>query len=156
VILAAAVILVVGLWLLLRVPRPFDGQTLALDDRELYSARYGLVGRPDRLFRDGEYVIPEEWKSSTRVYDSHRAQLGVYLILVEVECGVRPPYGLIRTGDGETVRVENTDEIRAWVLGVAERIREAKREIARPIPVRQPAAKCRVCGMRGHCGQRAG
>jgi hypothetical protein len=68
-------------------------------------------------------VIPEEWKSSLRVYDSHRAQLGVYLILVEEETGVRPPYGLIRTGDGEYVRIENDQALCDWVLGIAERIR---------------------------------
>jgi len=32
----------------------------------------------------------------------------------------------------------------------------ARRRIQEPIPVRQPAAKCRACGMREECGQRAG
>jgi CRISPR-associated exonuclease Cas4 len=43
-----------------------DAPTLDLDTRVLYSATYGLSGRPDRLVRDGEFIIPEEWKSSLR------------------------------------------------------------------------------------------
>ena len=54
------------------------GRTTELDNRTLYSARYGLAGRPDRII---EGNIPEEWKGSKRVYDSHRAQLGCYFIL---------------------------------------------------------------------------
>jgi len=40
-----------------------DTPTLDLDSRVLHSARYGLSGRPDRLVREGRYVIPEEWNS---------------------------------------------------------------------------------------------
>ncbi len=100
--------------------------------------------------------IPEEWKSGSRVCDSHRAQVGAYLILVEEETGVRPPYGVIVLGSGERVTVKNTPELREWVLGVAEQIRAARRELGREIPVRQTAAKCLACGMREGCGQRAG
>jgi CRISPR-associated exonuclease Cas4 len=130
-----------------------QGRTTSLDDRTLYSVRYGLAGRPDRII-DG--VIPEEWKSGNRVYDSHRAQLGCYLILIEEETGIRPTHGFISLGSGQRVRVENTPELREWVLEIAERIRAARRELDREIPVRQPAAKCRKCGMREGCGQRAG
>jgi CRISPR-associated exonuclease Cas4 len=133
-----------------------DATTLDLDTRVLYSARYDLAGRPDRLFRDCGFVIPEEWKSSLQVYDSHRAQLGCYFILVEEEFGVRLPYGVIVTGDHQRHEVENTDQLRAWVLELAERIRTARRELNREIPVRQPTTKCRACGMREGCGQWAG
>jgi CRISPR-associated exonuclease Cas4 len=75
-----------------------DAPTLALDDRALYSARLGLAGRPDRILAGG---IPEEWKSARRVHDSHRAQLGAYLLLIEEETGVRPPHGFIVLGDGQ-------------------------------------------------------
>ena len=130
-----------------------EGRTTALDNRALYSARYGLAGRPDRIIDD---VTPEEWKSSQRVYDSHRAQLGTYFILVEEETGFRPTNGFISLKGGERVRVENTPELREWVLGVAEQIRAARRELEREIPVRQPPGKCRGCGMREGCGQKSG
>jgi CRISPR-associated exonuclease Cas4 len=133
-----------------------QGRTLDLDGKTLYSARYGLAGRADRVFDDGGMPIPEEWKSARRVYDSHRAQMGVYFILLEEEIGIRPLYGVIVTGDGTREIVPNTDELRAWVLDAAERIRAARRGLAEIIQVSQPAAKCRGCGVRASCGQRAG
>jgi CRISPR-associated exonuclease Cas4 len=121
----------------------------------LYSPVFGLSGRPDRLVRDGQFVIPEKWKSSLRVHDSHRAQLAVYFILVGQAYGIRPTHGFIVTGQGERHRVEITPELHAWMLDGAERIRAARWELGREISVRQPAAKCRACGMRGWCGARS-
>jgi hypothetical protein len=40
------------------------GQTLALDDATLYSARYGIAGRPNRIARFGRSMIPVGWKSA--------------------------------------------------------------------------------------------
>src|SRR4051812_17800684 len=98
-----AVLLAIGILLMLAGRRMRNnrglgqGRTLALDNRTLYSRRLGLAGRPDRII---EGNIPEEWKSSKRVYDSHKAQMGVYFILIEDKTGVRPPHGYIVTGDG--------------------------------------------------------
>jgi hypothetical protein len=64
-----------------------QGWTTSLDNRTLYSLRFGLSGRPDRII---DVVIPEEWKSGNRVYDSHRARLWCNFILIEEETGVRP------------------------------------------------------------------
>ncbi len=130
-----------------------EGRTLELDDRTLHSRRLGLAGRPDRII---EGNIPEEWKSSRRVYDSHKAQLAVYFILIEEETGIAPPHGFIVTGDGRREKIENTPELRAWVLDVAEQIRAARRQVAEVIQVNPRPGQCRGCGMREHCGQRAG
>ena len=130
-----------------------QGRTLDLDTRTLYSARLGLAGRPDRIIEGG---IPEEWKSARRVYDSHRAQMGVYFLLIEEATGIRPPHGFIVTGDGERVKIENTEKLRARVLDVADQIRTARRQVAEPIRVNPRPAQCRSCGMREHCGQRRG
>ena len=73
--------------------------------------------------------------------------------MIEEETGIRPPYGWIVLGDRRRERVDNTAELREWVLDVAEQIRAARRRIQEPIPVRQPAAKCRACGMRDGCRQ---
>ena len=108
-----------------------DATTLDLDDRGLDSWRLGLAGRPDRIV---EGHIPEEWKSSLRVYDSHRAQLAVYFLLIEEETGVRPTYGFISLKNGTRKRIENTPELREWVLEVADQIRVAKRRIREVSP----------------------
>lgn len=130
------------------------GETVALDDLVLYSERLKLVGRPDRLVRQGVHVIPEEWKpSAKRVYPGHRLQLGAYLLLVEEEFGVRPPFGVVVIRDGERVEVENTEALRSEVFAVAQEIREHRRKLGEEIPVRQTAAKCQACGQRGNCYQ---
>jgi CRISPR-associated exonuclease Cas4 len=129
------------------------GETLALDDTALHSERHKLVGRPDRIVREGEFFIPEEWKSSKRVNDGHRLQLGAYFILVEEEYGVRPPHGVVVLGDGTRVVVRNTESLRSKVLEVADQIRRHRQRIEEEVPVRQPAAKCQACGQRGNCRQ---
>lgn len=72
---------------------------------------------------------------------------------LEEEYGVRPPIGVVVLGDGSRVEVKNTEELRSKVLSIAERIRAARKALHEEIPVRQPPAKCRVCGQRGNCGQ---
>jgi len=157
--LIASVALAVGLLLILggrgmRQRRGLtDAPTLDLDGRTLYSARYGLAGRPDRIV---EGNIPEEWKSARRVWPSHRAQLGVYFLLLEEETGVRPTHGFISLASGERVRIENTYKVRAWVLDIAGQIRAARRQIHEPIRVSPTVGQCRACGVREGCGQRRG
>jgi CRISPR-associated exonuclease Cas4 len=131
-----------------------SGETVALDDLVLYPERLLLVGRPDRIERRGDNLIPEEWKpSAKRVYPGHRLQLGAYFLLVEEEYGVRPPFGVVVIRDGERVEVENTEALRSEVLSIAEKIREHRRRLEEDIPVSQPAWKCRVCGQRKNCRQ---
>ena len=129
------------------------GRTVALDNVTLVSRRYGLVGRPDRLIRTGGTVIPEEWKSSQRLRPWHKAQVGVDFLLIEEQLGVRPEYGIVVTGDGQRHRIQNDDALRAWVLDLAGRIREARKAVMAPIPVTPKPGQCRPCGMRGSCGQ---
>lgn len=118
----AVLALLVGLWLMLtgramRQRRGLgEGQTVALDNVTLTSERYGLTGRPDRLIRESGTVIPEEWKSSLSVWPNHRAQLGVYFLLIEDQLGVTPSHGFMVCGNGTRHRIDNSEELRAWVL----------------------------------------
>jgi hypothetical protein len=79
--------------------------------------------------------------------------MGVYFVLVEEELRIRPTHGFVVLGDGTRHRVENTEELRAWVLDLAGQIRAARPVVDRPIPVDPKPGQCRPCGMRGHCGQ---
>jgi CRISPR-associated exonuclease Cas4 len=152
-VLAVGLVLVVVGWGMRRRWGLGGGKTVALDNVTLTSTRYGLTGRMDRLIRDGGMVIPEEWKSSRRVWPSHRAQLGVYFVLIEDQLGVRPTHGFIVCGDGIRHRVENDDALRRWVLDMAGQIRAARANVSTPIPVNAKPAQCRACGQRGNCGQ---
>jgi CRISPR-associated exonuclease Cas4 len=93
------------------------------------------------------------WKSARRLGPWHRAQMGVYFLLIEDQLSVRPPYGVIVLGDGSRHRVENDAELRARVLDLAGQIRAARAAVTVPIPVTPKPGQCRPCGMRGHCGQ---
>jgi CRISPR-associated exonuclease Cas4 len=129
------------------------GETVALDNVTIYSERHKLVGRPDRIVKRGDSYIPEEWKSSKRVSQAHRLQLGAYFILIEEHYGVRPLFGVVVLGDGSRVEVPNTDALRREVLAVAERIRTHRARLAESIPVNPPANKCCRCGQRANCAQ---
>lgn len=75
-----------------------------------------------RLFQP-QLVDQDLWKSAARVWPNHRVQIGLDFLLIEEELRIRPSHGFIVTGDGQPHRIENTDELRAWVLGVATEIR---------------------------------
>jgi CRISPR-associated exonuclease Cas4 len=120
----------------------------------LFSDRHKIVGRPDRLVRQGEFLVPEEWKpSAKRIYHGHRLQVAAYCLLVEEQFSRRPPHGVVVLAGGKRVEVPFTDELRAEVLSIAEKIREHRRSIEQQIPVRPVPAKCRACGQREHCSQ---
>lgn len=146
--------LLLGLWLMragrgVRLRRGLgSGTTVSLDRITLTSVRLGLTGRPDRLIKTGGTILVEEWKSSRTLRPWHRAQMGVYFLLVEEELRIRPPHGFVVCGDGTRHKVENTEELRAWVLGLAEQIRAARLAVEAPIPVEPVRGQCRPCGLR--------
>ena len=130
-----------------------SGRTVSLDRVTLTSRRLGLTGRPDRLIRSGCTLVIEEWKSARHVRDTHRAQMGVYFLLAEDCYGIRPSHGFLVTGDGARRRIDNTPELRAWVLGVAGQIRAARVVVNRPMAVDPSPGQCRSCGQVANCGQ---
>jgi CRISPR-associated exonuclease Cas4 len=156
---AAAVVLLLGLVLVLagqgmRLRRGLGGgQTVSLDRVVLTSRRLGLTGRPDRLIKADGTIIIEEWKSVRTLRPWHRAQMGCYFLLLEEELRIRPSHGFVVLGDGTRQRIDNTEDLRAWVLELAGQIRAARAAVNQPIPVHPKPGQCRPCGMRGHCGQ---
>ena len=159
--MAAVLALLLGLWLMLagrgmRQRRGLGGgKTVSLDRVMLTSHRLGLTGRPDRLIKADGTIIPEEWKSSRQVWPSHRAQLGCYFLLIEEELRIRPTHGFIVLGDGTRHRIENTEELRAWVLELAGQIRATRKAVTVPIVVNPnlrsavPVASGGIAGRQG-------
>ena len=86
------------------------GKTVSLDRMTLTSVRLGLTGRPDRLIKADGTIIVEEWKSARMLRPWHRAQMGVYFVLVEEELRIRPSHGFIVLGDGTRHRIENSSD----------------------------------------------
>ena len=108
-----------------------DAPTLDIDTETLRSRRLGLAARPDSVIREGGMRIPVELKSAKQVYPNHLAQLGVQLILIEEVYGKRPTHGYIVTRDGDRHRIDNTPELREWVLKEAGELRAARRDLER-------------------------
>ena len=122
------------------------------DDMTLKSERLGLIGRPDRIIKeeDGTW-IPIEKKSSVRVQDSHRAQLAVYMILIEEITGKRPPYGYIALRDNSQKKVMNSDKLRSRVWDSIKQIRQLKNAPNSKVKAAPFPAKCAACGYNKVC-----
>src|SRR5215813_7701649 len=108
------------------------------------SKRLLMAGKPDYLIKDrnGD-LIPVEVKSSNapragRPYESHLMQLAAYFLLLEDVLERPVPYGLIRYRN-RTLRVANTDELRARLMDV---IAQMRRLMARDVARQQPSHLC--------------
>ena len=154
-VFAALLLAAIGIYRLIQAWRLRDIEVLSRDQTRLASTRLGLSGRPDRLIRlKNGTIIPVEKKSSTRLYDSHRIQVGAYLLLVEETYGIRPPYGIVALGDGREAKVSNTAALRRWTLTVADHVRSQRADPSQPVRVRPTPGQCRSCGVRELCSQR--
>ena len=130
-----------------------SGETVTLDSVTLFSKRYLLAGRPDRIVRARGRLIPEEWKSSKTLQAWHIIQLGTYFLLIEEAYGVKPQHGIIVLGDKSRHKIANTGKLWSQVLKVAEMIRAARKRVNQETSVSPQAWQCRVCGQRSRCQQ---
>lgn len=133
---------------LVSVDRPGRGAPLSSD-------RWGLVGRPDELRQlpDGRFVPVELKRRSTPPNgppSSHRIQVAAYCLLLEETTGARPPYGVLRYGDGGEYRI-------AWDAAARSELSRLRAQVARPYDGRATPSpgKCRRCRWREGCDARA-
>jgi CRISPR-associated exonuclease Cas4 len=77
----------------------------------------------------------------------------VYFLLIQDQLEVRPSHGFIVCGDGTRHRIENTEELRGWVLELVGQIRAARAAVSVPILVNPKPGQCRPCGMGENCEQ---
>jgi CRISPR-associated exonuclease Cas4 len=101
----------------------------------------------------GSDMVTAAEKSPRKVWPPHLAQMGCYFVVIEEELRIRPTHGFIVLGGGTRHRVENTPELRAWVLDVAGQIWAARARLGESLPVNPRPGQCRPCGMLEHCGQ---
>ena len=127
--------------------------------QELFiSKRLLMAGKPDYLIKDrnGD-LIPVEVKSSNapragRPYESHLMQLAAYFLLLEDVLQRPVPYGLLRYRN-RTLRVANTDELRARLMDV---IAQMRRLMARDVARRNHnrPQRCSRCSVAHACDER--
>lgn len=139
------------------------GRLVYVDSRDwevvpapLRAPRYGLVGRPDYLLRQGRAIIPVEVKPSRRAaepYEADLLQLAAYCLLVEEEYGVSPPHGLLVYAE-RTFAVPFDGPLRERLLRVLGEMAGARPEEAVARSHSRPA-RCAACSMRRYCGEEA-
>lgn len=122
----------------------------------LHVAELRLVGKPDYLVEqhDGT-VIPVEIKSSPAPetpWEGQVLQLAAYCLLVEVNYGVRPPYGILQYKD-RAFAVDYTADLEADLLDLLDEMR-ATREEFDPEPDHADRRRCQACGVRDACDRR--
>ncbi len=171
ILLVALIVLILalayGLWRRARILREGSGLPegkIVYTDMErahapktsLRSERWGLIGKPDYIVASGHSLIPVEVKStrlprSGKPYPGHILQLAAYCLLVEETYGRTPPFGYIRYGDGRTIRVPFTEDLRAELLHTLEAMRAAERaqEVKRS---HSSPWRCEHCGLAYVCG----
>jgi len=151
----------VGAWALARsVASRWSGELVSADDGRsapgnLVSETYGLIGRPDEIWRrrDGS-VVPVELKSraapESGVLPSHRVQIEAYCLLVESTTGHSPPYGVVVYAGGVRRTVAWDSHARVEVVRLLSEVRSEYDGRATPTP-----GKCRNCRWRNGCDVRA-
>jgi CRISPR-associated exonuclease Cas4 len=168
-LLAAAVVAGLGLWLWIRARRARRetglpaGRIAYVDsgawnrcERPLYSRRYRLTGRPDYIVRgpDGA-IIPVEVKtgaSPRQPYAAHVMQLAAYCLLVAEQEGRLPPYGIVKY-PASTFEVPFTPALQAELLAMLKTMRCAL--AADDVePNHDDPRRCRGCGYQGECERR--
>jgi CRISPR-associated exonuclease Cas4 len=126
-------------------------------DSPLFSAQYGLTGKPDYLVKTRAGLIPVEVKSGSapsQPYPSHVLQLAAYCLLVEDAEGRAPGYGLIKYADA-VFRVDYTAALRRELLAALDAMRQVRSHSERGGPSRShdEPRRCVGCGYRPVCNQ---
>jgi CRISPR-associated exonuclease Cas4 len=144
-----------------------EGQLVAVDaiqDRAkltgmrqsvLYSERYGVAGKPDRIIQTSRGPVPVDVKKCNcprdgRPHDGHVAQVAVYCLLLEERYQCRVQKGIIDY-IGRSVTVAFDDQLRTWILNVIQEVRAAKRSEVVATRSHNHRGKCGACGFRNDC-----
>ena len=124
-----------------------------LKQQNLYSARYGLSGRPDRIMRTPRGIVPVELKSSAAPRTGpHEAQLFAYCLLLDEHYQSTVREGIIEYSD-RAFTVPFDDQRRKWVLDLIAEVKEAKRVHVEPGRSHQHAGRWGACGFRDGCSE---
>jgi CRISPR-associated exonuclease Cas4 len=132
-----------------------DTERLRKPEGTLFSANYGLVGRPDYLVNRRGWILPIEVKSGpapAAPYPSQLFQLAAYALLIKEHFGRLPPYGILKYRD-RAIEIPFSPRIVDEVAGVLEEI-QADSSAASVGRSHDDPKRCRACGFRTACDQR--
>jgi len=121
----------------------------------LFSARYGLAGKPDYVVDEGGRVAPVEVKPgrvAPQPYEGDILQVAAYCLLVEESYGRRPRHGYLKYRQ-DVFRIDYSDSLQHQLLSRLDTIRDdwRARDVA---PNHNVPQRCLSCGHREHCRRR--
>jgi len=121
----------------------------------LFSARLGLVGRPDYIVEISSKHIPVEVKSGkTRgPYRNHVLQLATYCLLIEEIYNQTVPFGILTYSSGQQFTIPFTAVLRE---DITKTLNEMRMQLASKSAERNHdvAARCKFCSFRKFCNRR--
>ncbi|MGP6206979.1 Dna2/Cas4 domain-containing protein [Cuniculiplasma sp. SKW3] len=127
---------------------------LLQEGKVLVSRKHLLSGKPDKIVRHGNIIIPFEYKSGIAQEEpkhTHVLQMGVYfIILSDLYSDYEIGYGILQYSN-KRFQIENTPELRDEVLSKAEVIR---RTMGVPVRNHNRPGRCRNCPYLEICRQR--
>jgi CRISPR-associated exonuclease Cas4 len=114
-----------------------------------------LAGQPQYLLDyDGGHipVLARSKPAPQEPHEAHVMQVIAYCLLVAESTGVRPPYGVIRYGDGRTFEVDFDEDSVEALSQTMDEIEASRRQPDVPIS-HSDRGRCFACSHRKRCNQ---
>ena len=118
-----------------------------LTEFQIDSKELGLKGRIDRV-ELGENILPYELKTRANIYESDKLQLAAYALLLESHFNTKITKGIAESHE-DRQEVELTQEMKAKVLDIADKIRNFDKNKAPPFL--SNFMKCQSCILKKEC-----
>jgi CRISPR-associated exonuclease Cas4 len=125
--------------------------------RPFFSARFGLVGKPDYLVETGQGLIPVEVKSGSAPdvpYLGHILQVAAYCLLVEDSTGKPSPHGWLQYANA-LFEIDFTRELQQELLNNLAEMRQLRNKKTVARSHNQPG-RCSTCRFNEQCGEAIG
>lgn len=128
-------------------------QDLNIKGKILRSYNYGISGKPDMVMKQGNSLIPYEYKTTdaNTPRDGHIYQMVAYFLILEDMFPQRNiPYGVLKYRN-EAFRIENIEENKVKLLRV---LREMRTQQGEPERNHDHSGRCFHCSYNQFCQQK--
>lgn len=126
---------------------------LMAEGRILRSRNFGLSGKPDKVMKNGNNVIPYEYKSTdaSKPREGHMLQMAAYFVILEENYpDSKVEYGVLKYKNC-AFRIENDPRLRGELFKIMDRMRNNTGE---PERNHESPGRCFRCSFGEICSQR--
>jgi CRISPR-associated exonuclease Cas4 len=133
----------------------YHGTRAQRNKNVLVANEFGLAGQPQYLlnYEGGQIPILARSKSAPdQPHQAHIMQVIAYCLLVAESTGSRPPYGVIRYGDGRTFEIDFDEDSIEILSQIMDEIESNRRQPDVRIS-HNDRGRCFACSHRKRCAQ---